>query len=181
MARFDHNNDFENTVISWFPSLASITEKLKNHYNIKAMDYCSDYLKVMMNLEQGKKLHESWDPYLPTMIRDEVYSWWSVWKTWKSREMGTCHDWKWWTREQFRWWWIPMDSLNALPLSRSRKNPNQCSSWYVRVLLAAPSIHSRSFSVLVDTFCFLYPFILSVSWCRSATLLMTTVLVLALH
>ena len=45
--------------------------KTKESLYIKAMDY-SDDVKVMMNLEQGKQFHESWDPYLP-MIRDEVF------------------------------------------------------------------------------------------------------------
>ena len=62
---------FENTVILISESRFHQRKNQESLY-IKAMDYCSDNLKVMMKLEQGKKLHESWDPYLP-MIRDEMY------------------------------------------------------------------------------------------------------------
>ena len=72
MARFDHNIDFENTVILTSESRVHQRKTRQESLYIKAMEI-SDDLKVMMNvLEQGKKFHEPWDPpYLP-MIRDEV-------------------------------------------------------------------------------------------------------------
>ena len=80
-----------------------------------------------MNLEQGKKFHESyWDPYLP-MIRDEVYE-----KLGRVEKRETLELFTIGSDEQESssddYDEIPMDSLNAISLSRRRKNPNPCSS-----------------------------------------------------
>ena len=68
---FDHNIDFENIVILTSESRVHHRQTQESLY-IKTMD-CSDDLKVMTNLEQGKQFHESWDPYLPMTIRDVVF------------------------------------------------------------------------------------------------------------
>ena len=101
MARFDHKIDFKSTVILTSESRVHHRKTQESLY-IKAMDY-SQTLDGIMNLEQGRNFHESWNPYLPR-IRKEVLETLGRNKPDEEDERDDEDD------------VAPLDSLHALPM-----------------------------------------------------------------